>query len=467
MSDKPHSIFEQAGLASGLLTQDQIDAAWHAIATLAADADRSLEETSDQVLADCLVEQEILNRWQAVQLQEGRTKFTLGPYRVLDTIGKGGMGYVFKCEHELLGRIEAVKVLPKTHMAPESVASFRREIRAQAQLDHPNLVRLAFADRDGDIYYLITEYVPGSDLRRLIHNHGPLTTLQAALVISQAATALEYAHKNGLVHRDVKPGNVLVTPDGKTKLADLGLAVFSKDMAGDPHLPNRSIVGTPDFLAPEAITSPDKISPSSDIYALGCTFYYAVTGKVPFPGGTTKEKLRRQLEELPLTPQRLATEVEPAIIDLIADMMRKNPKQRIGSAADVIERLQPWISQIDESTWDDLGEYVLTASACDEDDSSLHETTPVESSEITHGAAGLKTDAEPFAAALVASDSRLDQARPDLPVIVVTDGASSSAPAESFPSEEFFGLGRSLAALIALAVIAALAAIITAIWNSF
>ncbi len=173
-----------------------------------------------------LVDLGYLNRWQVEQLKEGRTKFNLGPYRIVNAIGQGGMGHVFKAEHKLLGRIEAIKVLPKAKSTPEAVAAFQREIRAQAQLDHPNLVRVSYADYEGDTYFFVTEYVPGTDLRKLVRRNGPLPFPIAATIISQAAEGLHYAHRRGLVHRDVKPGNLLVTPDGRTKITDLGLAWF-------------------------------------------------------------------------------------------------------------------------------------------------------------------------------------------------------------------------------------------------
>ena len=125
-------------------------------------------------LGQRLVDLGYLNRWQVEQLKEGRTKFTLGPYRIVNAIGQGGMGHVFKAEHKLLGRIEAIKVLPKSKSTPEAVAAFQREIRAQAQLDHPNLVRVSYADYEGDTYFFVTEYVPGTDLRKLVRRNGPL-----------------------------------------------------------------------------------------------------------------------------------------------------------------------------------------------------------------------------------------------------------------------------------------------------
>lgn len=384
MAHAHHSILEEAALASGLLTQEQIDRAWHAMVDPLRSGIRSLNNLSDDVLSEQLIKLGYLNPWQAEQLRHGRTKFTLGPYRILDAIGHGGMGYVFKGEHFLLGRIEAIKVLPKTQMDPRSIEAFRREIRAQAQLDHPNLVRLSFADKEGETYFLVTEFVPGSDLRRLVRHHGPLTERQAALVVSQGAEALAYAHERGLVHRDVKPGNLLVTPEGLTKLTDLGLASFSSDApaaAGGP----RHIVGTPDFIAPEAITNPGEVRRSCDIYSLGCTLYYAVTGKVPYPGGATRDKLRRHLEEAPLTPARFTPQLDPALAELIAQMMHKRPEERIGSAAEVVERLRPWTATADENTWRQIGQYAADPGEKSFIAGNLADTVTVDPGEIDTG----------------------------------------------------------------------------------
>jgi serine/threonine protein kinase len=288
-----------------------------------------------------------LNRWQVEQLKEGRTKFTLGPYRIVNAIGQGGMGHVFKAEHKLLGRVEAIKVLPKSKSTPEAVAAFQREIRAQAQLDHPNLVRVSYADYEGDTYFFVTEYVPGTDLRKLVRRNGPLPYPIAATIISQAAEGLHYAHRRGLVHRDVKPGNLLVTPDGRTKITDLGLAWFLMEEleGGKPSSNKTSLVGTADYLAPETIREPDKILPVSDVYSLGCTLYYAVTGKVPFPGGNTADKMRRHLEETPLNPLHFSPDLPEGFCDVIAAMMHKDPDKRTPTAAAVVELLRPWCDE--------------------------------------------------------------------------------------------------------------------------
>lgn len=382
MTHAPHSILEQAGLASGLLTQEQIDRAWHAMVDPLKSGQRSLVDLSDETLGEHLIELGLLNRWQVEQLRQGRTKFTLGPYRILDAIGHGGMGYVFRGEHVLLGRIEAIKVLPKSQMNPASIAAFCREIRAQAALDHPNLVRLSFADKDGDTYFLVTEYVPGSDLRRLVRFQGQLSARQAAVIISQAAEALAYAHERGLVHRDVKPGNLLVTPEGRTKLTDLGLASFSSVADAASEAGPRHIVGTPDFIAPEAITAPGDVQRSCDVYSLGCTLYYAVTGKVPFPGGTTRDKLRRHLEEAPLAPSLFNPQLDAELVELIAEMMNKRPADRLGTATAVVERLRPWTDAADESTRRQIGEYATAPGSRSAPSGMLAETIAVDAHDV-------------------------------------------------------------------------------------
>ncbi len=345
-SSTSHSVLCNAALASGLLSQQQLDDALTGLAARNAGT-AAAKPITDEQLGQRLVDLGYLNRWQVEQLKEGRTKFNLGPYRIVNAIGQGGMGHVFKAEHKLLGRIEAIKVLPKSKSTPEAVAAFQREIRAQAQLDHPNLVRVSYADYEGDTYFFVTEYVPGTDLRKLVRRNGPLPYPIAATVVSQAAEGLHYAHRRGLVHRDVKPGNLLVTPDGRTKITDLGLAWFLMEELenASPAGKAASLVGTADYLAPEAIRQPDKIVPVSDVYSLGCTLYYAVTGKVPFPGGNTADKIRRHLDETPLNPLHFNPDLPQGFCDAIAAMMDKNPDTRTPTAAAVVELLRPWCDE--------------------------------------------------------------------------------------------------------------------------
>ncbi|HEY5314123.1 MAG TPA: serine/threonine-protein kinase [Pirellulales bacterium] len=344
------SVFRQSALAAGVLTAADLA---EAMAQCSAGETARRPHVSDEQLADKLVEMGKMNRWQAQEFLKGRTKFNLGPYHLIDSIGKGGMGHVYKAEHTIMGRVVAVKVLPRTRATPDAIITFSREIRAQAQLDHENLVRAYDAGRDGNVDFLVTEYVPGTDLRRLIRGQGPLGMNLAASIISQAARGLEHAHERGLIHRDVKPGNLLVTPEGRTKVSDLGLAGYFKEVEPD-EIYGGKVVGTADYLAPEQITTPDKLSPVCDIYALGCTLYYAVTGKVPFPGGSAREKARAHCNLAPLDPRRLNPALGDDFVEVIAEMMAKKPSERVQSAGEVVLRLAPWVSSFLPKAADEL-----------------------------------------------------------------------------------------------------------------
>jgi len=218
-----------------------------------------------------------------------------------------------------------------------------REIRLQAKLDCSYLVRAYDAGQDGKIHYLVTEYVPGMDLRRLVKTHGPLSQEKAAGIIMQAALGLEYAHQQGMVHRDVKPGNILVTPEGQAKVSDVGLAGFTANLLDDPRA--GKIVGTADYLSPEQIRTPLDVGPASDVYSLGCTLYYAVCGKVPFPGGDTATKIRRHLDETPMHPRRFAEGLHDDFVDIIAEMMEKDLAKRMQTCAEVAVRLEQWVNE--------------------------------------------------------------------------------------------------------------------------
>jgi len=336
-------------IASGLVTPAQMEYAQRlARHRQAAQGITSGDLVPDKLLADLLVEQLILTRYQADQLCSGRTKLSLGPYLITDWIGQGGMGQVFKAVHQVMGRECAVKVLPLHRATPETLLSFGREIRMQAKLDCPYLVRAFDAGQDGNVHYLVTEYVPGMDLRRLVKSRGPLSIQQSAGIVMQAALGLQYAHEKGMIHRDVKPGNILVTPDGIAKVSDVGLAGFAVDLLDDPRA--GKIVGTADYLSPEQIRTPLEVSTVSDIYSLGCTLYYATCGKVPFPGGDITSKIRRHLSETPWNPRNFQPDLTEEFVDIIAEMMDKNPRERTQTCAEVAARLEPWAGDAGELT---------------------------------------------------------------------------------------------------------------------
>jgi len=324
----------ETALASGLVGSDEFDAAQTMARGRSGTAD-----VPDAATADVLVEQGRITPFQAREMLAGRTRFRLGQYTVLDEIGKGGMGQVFKAEHALMGRLVAIKVLPRAKATPESEAAFRREMRILGRLDHENLVRAFDAGYDAMVYYLVTELVAGIDLRRHVREFGPLEESFAASVITQTARGLAFAHEQRLVHRDVKPGNILVMDDGRVKLLDLGLAGSA---LAEEALRLGRVVGTMDYISPEQIRAADDVGPAADVYSLGCTLYFAVTGRVPFPGGDRREKMQRHLGEQPIPVRQLAPAVSPAFARIIDSMMAKNVAERVGTAAEVIQRLAPW-----------------------------------------------------------------------------------------------------------------------------
>ena len=344
MENSRRSIFRDSALMSGLLTVEQVDEVERAVRVQLTAEQSGKPAITDDVMAEKTVELQLLTAYQADQLKAGRTKLHLKDYVIIDFIGQGGSGQVFKAEHILMGRVVAVKVLPVSKSTPQAIDNFSREIRLQANLDHPNLVRADYAGHDGNVYFLVTEYVPGTDLRRLVRHQGPLAEMNAASVIRQAALGLHYAHQRNLIHRDVKPGNILVTPEGITKVSDLGLAGFVDQPDADPRA--GKIVGTADYLAPDIIRSPRDVTAASDIYSLGCALYYAATGKVPFPGGQTRDKIRRHCEEVPWHPRRLNPELSEEFVEVIADMMEKDPALRVQTAEEVAARLEPWASEV-------------------------------------------------------------------------------------------------------------------------
>lgn len=318
------------------MTHDDLERALAALRSMAADGNRAID---DEQLAVQLIAMGRLNSWQAAQLRAGRRTFTLGAYRIVDSLGKGTTGDVYMAEHSVMGRIVALKVLPKRNSSPAAVTQFNTEVRLQAQLDHKNLVRAYDAGEERNVHFLVMEFVPGTSLRRLVRRQGKLSMQTAAALLSQAADGLAFAHRRGLTHRDMKPANVLVTPEGLVKVSDLGLAGFFCESPSAVHR-RRSSAKWADYLAPEQISHPGIFSPAADIYALGCTLYYAVTGKVPFPGHTLAEKTEGHLHSLPVHPRLLNPGLGDEFVDLIADMMAKDPRERTSSADEVGRRLK-------------------------------------------------------------------------------------------------------------------------------
>lgn len=335
--------FREAVLASGIVDPGVVDAAEAMVRTLPGMADPDAPGKAlaafDRAVAQQLVTQGTLTEFQAGQLLLGRKKLKLGQYWILDQVGRGGMGLVFLAEHSLMGRRVAVKVLPRKKSTEESEMVFRREIRMLGRLDHDNLVRALDAGYDGKVFFLVTELVPGLDLNRQIKRHGVFDEMTASSVIAQAATVLDYAHSEGVIHRDVKPGNIIVTDDGRVKLLDLGLA---GSLLADEAMQLNRVVGTMDYIAPEQLLDPDNVGPSADIYSLGCTLYFTVTGQPPYPGGSRQDKAKRHLHEKPPKVSDHAPHLSKAFCRVIDGMLLKEPSDRYQSMAEIVDELASW-----------------------------------------------------------------------------------------------------------------------------
>jgi serine/threonine protein kinase len=295
--------------------------------------------------ADLLVRDGLVTRYQAEQLLRGKWRnFVLGgKYLVLGPLGSGGMGQVFLCEHTVMRRRVAVKVLPDRSGDPAAVQRFHREARAVASLNHPNIVGGYDTDRDGRLHFLVMEYIDGSTLHRVVKKGGPLSVPRAAHYVRQAAAGLQHAHEAGLVHRDIKPSNLLLDRTGCVKILDLGLARFFRDEADDiTRRHAESPVGTLDYMAPEQALDSHQADIRADIYGLGATFYFLLAGHGPFRADTSLGKIICHQFEQPKPIRDLRPEVPDGVAAVMERMMAKDPAARYQTPAEVVAALAPW-----------------------------------------------------------------------------------------------------------------------------
>lgn len=302
-----------------------------------------------RLLARELMQLGWLSAYQVNQLFLGKgNQLLLGSYVLLERIGEGGMGAVFKARNWKLGRVVALKLIRKEKLSsPDAPRRFVREIRVASQLQHPNIVRALDADEVNGVHFLVMEYVEGSDLGKHLQKHGPLSVRAACEYVRQAALALQHAHERGLTHRDIKPSNLFLSADFSTvKLLDLGLAIFQQDEESESTLTDTGIImGTPDYVAPEQSLNSRKADIRSDLYSLGCTFYHLLTGVPPFPGGVATEKLlRHHMAPVPSLEQ-VRAEVPAAVDAIVRKLMAKTPEDRYQTpaqlAADLARVLSP------------------------------------------------------------------------------------------------------------------------------
>jgi WD40 repeat protein/tRNA A-37 threonylcarbamoyl transferase component Bud32 len=297
--------------------------------------------TDPRLLARELVQRGWLTPYQANQIVLGRAAgLRLGAYVLLDKLGEGGMGAVYKAHHQKLGRVVAVKVIRKERLShPDAVRRFQREIQAAARLVHPSVILAYDADEADDRHFFVMEYVEGTDLARLVRRQGPLPVGLACDCVRQAALALQHAHEHGLVHRDVKPSNLLLTagPSPVVKVLDLGLARLQAAASEESTTLTQegAVMGTPDYIAPEQARDSHTVDIRADLYSLGGTLYYLLTGRVPFPGGTLTEKLLKHQFDEPAPVERLRPDVPPEVAGVVRRLMAKRPEERYQTPAEL------------------------------------------------------------------------------------------------------------------------------------
>jgi len=314
-----------------------------------------------QAIAEALTERGLLTKWQADKLLHGKSRgFFLGKYRLLSLLGKGGMSSVYLAEHVLMRRRCAIKVLPQKRVHDSSyLGRFHREAQAVASLDHANIVRAYDVDvdrsieKDREIHFLVMEYVEGRSLQELVASDGVLPCVTAADYIRQAAEGLAHAHQAGMVHRDIKPGNLLVDVNDVVKILDLGLARFFDDQDENSltvaH--DEKVLGTADYLAPEQAMDSHKVDARADIYSLGCTFYFLLTGHPPFREGSLAQRLMAHQTKEPSPIKQDRDDVPEDLNAIITTMMAKKVEQRYQTAADVSEALTGWLWENATEEW--------------------------------------------------------------------------------------------------------------------
>jgi tRNA A-37 threonylcarbamoyl transferase component Bud32 len=298
-------------------------------------------------LAGELIRRGWLTPFQANRLLQGKGQdLLLGSYVLLERLGEGGMGQVFKARNWKLGRVVALKLIRKERLDnPAAVHRFQREVRAAATLSHPHVVHAYDADEIGGTHLLVMEFLDqATDLSRLVKNNGPLPVATACDYIRQAALGLQHAHERGLVHRDVKPSNLLLTRGNQIKVLDLGLARVVVQPGDQPAssttLTEHGVVmGTLDFISPEQILDAHAADIRADLYSLGCTFYFLLTGQAPFPKGSAGNKIGCHLMWQPPAVERLRPDVPAWLAAVLRKLMAKNPDDRFQTPAELAAAL--------------------------------------------------------------------------------------------------------------------------------
>jgi tRNA A-37 threonylcarbamoyl transferase component Bud32 len=309
---------------------------------------------TDQRLAAEVVRRGWATRWQIEQLLRGQTTFFVdqGRYLLLNLIGQGGMGAVYKARHVRMGRDVALKVIDPKRVTDQSlIHRFKREVEICSKLQHEHIVQALDVGEYAGATFLVLEFVEGSDLASLVRRDGPMPAAEAAAICLQAAAGLAYSHSQGIIHRDIKPQNILLSTAGVVKILDMGLARVLDEAGDDPHTSltqEGAVMGTVDYMSPEQARDTKSADARSDIYSLGGTLFYLLAGRPPFGGGSMIERLSRLASDtvMRLSEVRLDCPVELDVI--VQKMLAKRAEDRFQTAGDVVRALQPlaaeWIA---------------------------------------------------------------------------------------------------------------------------
>jgi len=290
-----------------------------------------------------LVQERVLSNYQALQILQGKwNAFHIGKFRILERLGFGAVSNVYLCEDPDLHDRVAVKVLTKLQAAdPASLERFYREARASRLLDHPNIVRAHGVDKDEQAPFMVMDFVDGSSIQDIVEHFGALDPVRCAHYIRQAALGLEYAHQQGLIHRDIKSGNLLIDRQGTLKILDLGMARFAQEEG--EVLTQGIVLGAPEYLAPEQAKDSHNVDGRADLYGLGAIFYFMLTAYAPFAEeGSLAKKLTSKQTRDPRPIRALRPEVPEEMVAIVRKMMARNPDERYQKASEVAEALTPW-----------------------------------------------------------------------------------------------------------------------------